>query len=77
MMLNETINILNNLNLYALKNSINNEIDYTTNNKLSFLEGLNHFLKNELKYRKINCAEANIKVAHFPYIKKFSIFYKL
>ena len=69
-MLNETINILNDLNLYGLKNSINTEIDYITNNNLPFLEGLNHFLKNELKYREINCAESNIKVAHFPYIKE-------
>ena len=63
-MLNETINILNDLNLYGLKNSISTEIDYITNNNLSFLEGLNHFLKKELKYREINRAEANIKVAH-------------
>lgn len=73
-MLNETINILNDLNLYGLKNSISTEIDYITNNNLSFLEGLNHFLKNELKYREINRAEANIKVAHFPYIKEIKDF---
>ena len=73
-MLNETINILNDLNLYGLKNSISNEIDYITNNNLPFLEGLNHFLKNELKYREINRAEANIKVAHFPYIKEIKDF---
>ena len=73
-MLNETINILNDLNLYGLKNSINTEIDYITNNNLPFLEGLNHFLKNELKYREINCAESNIKVAHFPYIKEIKDF---
>ena len=69
-MLNETTNILNDLNLYGLKNSISNEIDYITNNNLSFLEGLNHFLKSEVKYREINRAEANIKVAHFPYLKE-------
>ena len=73
-MLNETINILNDLNLYGLKNSISNEIDYITINNLPFLEGLNHFLKNELKYREINRAEANIKVAHFPYIKEIKDF---
>ena len=73
-MLNETINILNDLNLYGLKNSISNEIDYITNNNLSFLEGLNHFLKNEVKYREINRAEANIKVAHFPYLKEIKDF---
>ena len=33
-MLNETINILNDLNLYGLKNSISNEIDYITNNNI-------------------------------------------
>ena len=69
-MLNETINILNDLNLYGLKNSISNEVDYITNNNLPFLEGLNHFLKSEIKYREINRAEANIKVAHFPYLKE-------
>ena len=68
-MLNETVNILNDLNLYGLKNNISNEIDYITNNNLTFLEGLNHFLKSEVKYREINRAESNIKVAHFPYIK--------
>ena len=47
-MLNETINILSDLNLYGLKNNISNEIDYITTNNLSFLEGLNHFLKNEV-----------------------------
>ena len=73
-MLNETINILNDLNLYGLKNSISSEIDYITNNNLSFLEGLNHFLKNEVKYREINRAEANIKVAHFPYLKEIKDF---
>ena len=73
-MLNETINILNDLNLYGLKNSISNEIDYITNNNLSFLEGLNHFLKSEVKYREINRAEANIKVAHFPYLKEIKDF---
>ena len=73
-MLNETINILNDLGLYGLKNSISNEIDYITNNNLSFLEGLNYFLKNEVKYREINRAEANIKVAHFPYLKEIKDF---
>ena len=73
-MLNETINILNDLSLYGLKNNISNEIDYITNNKLSFLEGLNHFLKSEVKYREINRAEANIKVAHFPYLKEINDF---
>ena len=73
-MLNETINILNDLSLYGLKNSISNEIDYITNNNLSFLEGLNHFLKNEVKYREINRAEANIKIAHFPYLKEIKDF---
>ena len=38
-MLNETINILNDLNLYGLKNTIDTEIDYITNNNLSFLGG--------------------------------------
>ena len=73
-MLNETVNILNSLNLYGLKNNISNEIDYITNNNLTFLEGLNHFLKSEVKYREINRAETNIKVAHFPYIKELKDF---
>lgn len=73
-MLNETINILNDLELYGLKNSLSNETDYITNNKMSFLEGLNHFLKNEVKYREINRAEANIKIAHFPYLKEIKDF---
>ena len=46
-MLNETVNILNDLSLYGLKNNISNEIDYITNNNLTFLEGLNHFLNIE------------------------------
>lgn len=73
-MLNETVNILSSLNLYGLKNNISNEIDYITNNNLTFLEGLNHFLKSEVKYREINRAETNIKVAHFPYIKELKDF---
>ena len=73
-MLNETINILNDLELYGLKNNLSNDIDYITNNKLSFLEGLNRFLKNEVKYREINRAEANIKIAHFPYLKEIKDF---
>ena len=73
-MLNETVNILNELELYGLKNNLSNETDYITNNKLSFLEGLNHFLKCELKYREINRAETNIKVAHFPYLKELKDF---
>ena len=73
-MLNETINILSDLELYGLKNSLSNEIDYITNNKLSFLEGLNKFLKNEVKYREINRAEANIKTAHFPFVKEIKDF---
>ena len=73
-MLNETSNILNDLGLYGLKNNLSNEIDYVTNNNITFLEGLNHFLKNEVKYREINRAEANIKVAHFPYLKEIKDF---
>jgi len=73
-MLNETLNILNDLNLYGLKNNLSNETDYITSNNLTFLEGLNHFLKSELKYREINRAEANIKVAHFPYLKEIKDF---
>ena len=73
-MLNETINILNDLNLYGLKNNLSNEIDYITNNNLTFLEALNHFLKSEVKYREINRAETNIKVAHFPYVKEIKDF---
>lgn len=73
-MLNETINILNDLELYGLKNSLSNETDYITNNKMSFLEGLNHFLKNEIKYREISRADTNIKVAHFPYLKEIKDF---
>ena len=73
-MLNETINILNDLELYGLKNSLSNETDYITSNKMSFLEVLNHFLKNEVKYREINRAEANIKIAHFPYLKEIKDF---
>ena len=33
-----------------VKNNISNEIDYITNNNLTFLEGLNHFLKSEVTY---------------------------
>ena len=73
-MLNETINILNDLGLYGLKGSLSNEVDYITNNKMPFLDGLNHLLKNEIKYRESNRAEANIKVAHFPYIKTINEF---
>ena len=73
-MLNETCNILNDLGLYGLKNNLSNEIDYVTNNNITFLEGLNHFLKNEVKYREINRAEVNIKVAHFPYLKEIKDF---
>lgn len=73
-MLNETINILSELDLYGLKNNISNEIDYINNNNLCFLEGLNHFLKSEIKYREVNRAESNIKVAHFPYIKELKDF---
>lgn len=73
-MLNETINLLNDLELYGLKNSLSNETDYIINNKMSFLEGLNHFLKNEVKYREINRADANIKIAHFPYLKEIKDF---
>ena len=65
-MLNETSNILNDLGLYGLKGNLSNEIDYVTNNNITFLEGINHFLKSEVKYREINRAEVNIKVAHFP-----------
>ena len=73
-MLNETINILNDLELYGLKNNLSNDIDYITNNNLTFLEGLNKFLKNEIKYREINRAASNIKVAHFPFIKEIKDF---
>ena len=73
-MLNETSNILNDLGLYGLKNNLSNEVDYVTNNNITFLEGLKHFLKNEVKYREINRAEANIKVAHFPYLKEIKDF---
>ena len=73
-MLNGTVNILNDLSLYWLKNNISNEIDYITNNNLTFLEGLSYFFKCEVKYREINRVEANINVAHFPYIKEIKDF---
>ncbi len=40
-MLNETINILNDLNLYGLKNNLSNETDYITNNNLTKNQLLN------------------------------------
>jgi len=72
-MLNETLNLLNDLDLNGIKNNLSNELDNISNNKLTFLEGLNHLLKNEIKYREISRANSNIKVAHFPYIKEIRI----
>jgi len=73
-MLNETLNLLNDLDLNGIKNNLSNELDNISNNKLTFLEGLNHLLKNEIKYREISRANSNIKVAHFPYIKEIKDF---
>lgn len=73
-MLNETINILNDLELNGIKNNLSNELDNITKNKISFLEGLNILLKKEVKHREISRADNNIKVAHFPYIKTINEF---
>lgn len=73
-MLNETINILNDLELYGIKNDLSTELDNITKNKISFLEGLNILLKKEVTHREISRANNNIKVAHFPYIKTINEF---
>lgn len=73
-MLNETINILDDLELNGIKNNLSIELDNITKNKISFLEGLNILLKQEVKHREISRADNNIKVAHFPYIKTISEF---
>lgn len=73
-MLNETINILNDLELYGIKNDLSIELDNITKNKISFLEGLNLLLKKEVTHREISRANNNIKVAHFPYIKTINEF---
>ena len=73
-MLNETINILNDLELYGIKNDLSIELDNITKNKISFLEGLNILLKKEVTHREISRANNNIKVAHFPYIKTINEF---
>ena len=44
-MLNETSNILNDLGLYGLKNNLSNEIDYVTNNNITFFRRIKSLLK--------------------------------
>ena len=68
------INILDDLELNGIKNNLSIELDNITKNKISFLEGLNILLKQEVKHREISRADNNIKVAHFPYIKTISEF---
>lgn len=73
-MLNETINLLNNLELNGIKGCLTNELDNISKNKIPFLEGLNTLLKHEVKYREKSRANNNIRVAHFPYIKTINDF---
>lgn len=73
-MLNETINVLNELELNGIKERLSSELDEISKNKITFLEGLNKLLKHEIKYREISKANNNIKVAHFPYIKTINEF---
>lgn len=73
-MLNETINILDDLELYGIKNDLSIDLDNISKNKISFLEGLNILLKKEVTHREISRANNNIKVAHFPYIKTINDF---
>lgn len=73
-MLNETINILSELELNGVKEYLSEELDNISKNKISFLEGLNKLLKREIKHREISKANNNIKVAHFPYIKTINEF---
>ena len=73
-MLNETINILNDLELNGIKGCLSDELDNISKNKITFLEGLNTLLKQELKHRENSRANNNIKVAHFPYIKTINDF---
>ena len=44
-MLNETINILNDLELYGIKNDLSIELDNITKNKISFLQRNSIFQK--------------------------------
>ncbi|MEG1310220.1 MAG: IS21-like element helper ATPase IstB [Bacilli bacterium] len=73
-MINETINILDELELNGIKENLSSELDNISQNKITFLEGLNILLKKEVKHREVSRANNNIKVAHFPYIKEIKDF---
>lgn len=73
-MLNDTVNKLIDLKLLGIKDHLSEYLDKITDDNLSFLEGLNLLLNEEIKHREIRYSQNNIKVAHFPFVKTISDF---
>ena len=73
-MINDTLNKLTDLKLLGIKEHISEYLDKITNDNLSFLEGLNLLLEEELKHREKRYSQNNIKVAHFPFVKTLNDF---
>lgn len=73
-MYNNVINDLSLLDLNGIKEKLSTSIDDFNKSDISFLEGLNTLLKEEIKYRENNRATNNIKTAHFPFHKTLNDF---
>lgn len=73
-MYNNVINNLIELDLNGVKEKLSNSIDEFNNSNISFLEGLNILLNEEINYREKHKAQTNIKTAHFPFIKTINDF---
>ncbi len=54
-----------------MKNYLNQYIDLSNNNKISFIDALYNLTTLEINAKKERADRAVITTAHFPYIKRF------
>lgn len=71
---NEILDMISYLNLDGFKAHLDEVINKSDNKEISFIEGLNTLLINQIKYKKDNVYKAGIKVSHFPFIKTIDEF---
>ncbi|EHI97617.1 IstB ATP binding domain-containing protein [Clostridium sp. DL-VIII] len=65
--------LINNLEYLKMIAHLNEVIDFTTKNKLSFVDALIKLTAHEIHYKESNMIKSIIKVGAFPHQKNLSI----
>lgn len=71
---NDITLMIDTLNLEGFKVVLDEVIDKTNNKEITFIEGLDLLLQNQIRFKKDNVYRAGIKVSHFPFIKTIDDF---